>query len=331
MSLQLNWRNSGNGTRTGSTAANLFADLKALVDSHSADPNYLWEVLDSSVAATPFYLFFGLKSGAPGRILLLMFTSSPAANNAAILDTTPTNNNLQVAWFPNGNAGTVSNLTAASGTISGNDTGAIKCTPGAPLSFIYANSNDVPFYFESQEGIFFGMGNTASNTVYGCAAGKVVVDGNDDAQDSCVGFSANAVSSIGNGNNAPIAYTPTAANAGGTLAVVRTNYGAANAPYFMAYSQAGSWASQTTNTASPLVDTSAQRAWFLAIQLLRQAAKGGGFALKLRQMALGPPGPAGAFPTYNTALLTPAAQCLFARSSGGVNNSTSLWLTNFKV
>lgn len=156
MSATLTWYNSGLGTKTGTTVAALINDIVSLVNSYSGDANFSWQVASSSTAASPNYVVLKRKDGSAGRILLVIWTSAPAGNNAAILDQAPSSNSLYGAWFPSGNVDTPSNLTASSGTILGNDSGCTKVWAPMVVGAVYAASFQ-PFYFDSAEAVSSGF------------------------------------------------------------------------------------------------------------------------------------------------------------------------------
>ena len=327
MSATLTWFHSGNGAKTGTTNATLIADIVSVFNSKLADSNYSWQVASSdAVGPNVFYIVLKRKSGSNGRILLVIWASAPAGNNSAILDTAPTLNALFGAYFPNGNVDTPSNLTASSGTIMGNDTGAVKVWGSQSVATIYATSI-LPFYFDSAEAVVFGFQNpaSASNGFYS-GAGTLLVDGSDNAYDG-VFSTASSASAFGSSSN-PLSWTNATVPAGTATAHVRTNFGASNRVYFMAWDASGGWAGIGTVAADPLQDTSIQAAWFVPVQLLGQT-KGEGFVLKLRQLAHGPfVGTLTPFAPYNTAGPVVAARQISNSSSSATGQ---LWSTNFKL
>ena len=99
-----------------------------------------------------------------GPILLAVWTSAPAGNNAAILDGAPSSNPVYCAWFPSGNVDTPSNLTASSGTIMGDDSNCVKVSAALAVATIYA-TGIVPFYFDSAEAVIFCWQNPSNNVL----------------------------------------------------------------------------------------------------------------------------------------------------------------------
>lgn len=324
MSATLTWYNSGLGTKTGTTVAALINDIVSLVNSYSGDANFSWQVASSNTASSPNYVVLKRKNGSAGRILLAVWTSAPAGNNAAILDAAPTANALYGAWFPSGNVDTPSNLTASSGTILGDDSGCTKVWAAMLTSTIYAASFQ-PFYFDSAEAVFFGFQNPAAPTLYGAGAGDLLVDASDNAYGCVVGYAAQSLGNFST-TTAVMAWSATKPNASATTACTRTNYGAADRVYFHAYTPSSTWAAANVSATDILTDTANSEAWFVPVQLLGQT-KGEGFVLKLRQFGYGP-GTTGAFTPYNTTGPVVAARQFNAATAGGNGYP---WFTNFKL
>ncbi len=326
MAATLNWQSSGLGTKTGTTVAALITDLVALFNTYSGDANFKWQVASSSsTASSPNYIVLKRKDGSAGRILLAVWTSAPAGANAAILDQAPATNNLYGAYFPSGNVDTPSNLTASSGTIMGNDTGAVKVWAAMPVTSIYTTSLQ-PFYFDSAEAIYFCFQNPASASVYLAAAGAILVDGSDNAYDGVMSFGSSLAAAISSQNSAVMPFSITKPNAGATNACVRTNYGSTDRVYYQAWSCSSTWAASPVGPTDILTITASNLAYFVPIQLLGQT-KGEGFVLKLRQFGLGP-GTVGPFTVYNTTGPTVVARQINAATTGGNGYP---WLTNFEI
>lgn len=324
MSATLSWASSGLGTKTGTAIGNLFADLVTLITSKAGDASFKWQVASSNTGSTPYQITLKPKSGAAGRILLVAWSSAPAGNNAAILDTAPTTNTLYGAFFPAGNVDTPSNLTASSGTIMGDDTGAVKVWAAMSIASIYGASIR-PFYFDSDEAVAFCFQNPANNSAFFAAAGAILVDASDNAYNAVLS-TATGGSAFGSNSASPLPHTVSAVLAGSTTACVRTNYGSSNRVYFMAWLPSGSWAASAVSATDILTITASNLAYFVPLQLLGQT-KGEGFILKLRQMAIGP-GSVGAFTVYNTTGPVVAARQVCAATAGA---NGQLWLTNFKL
>lgn len=326
MSSTLTWNFSGLGSKTGTTAAAMLTDFKAVFDSKNADGTFLWTVAASELVTSPLYINLKRKDGSVGRILIVIWTSAPAGNNSAILEGAPTNALGFACYFPNGNVNTPSNLTASSGTIMGDDTGVIKATSFGSFGTTYS-SNIVPFYAECSAGIFFGVGTPAASTIYGTAVGEFLVDAADNAYAGILNFTGNSTTLTQFGA-AIMPWSTGDITAGGnsSSSYVRTNYGAADRLYFFAYTPSGNWPSASVSSTDILTDVSNGKAWFAAPILLGQT-KGEGMVLKLRQICYGP-GTQGPFQPYFNSGPTVVARQFCCQTTG----YTGLpWLTNFKV
>lgn len=327
MSATLTWFNSGLGTKTGTAVGNFYTDMKTVIDSKSGDADFTWEVSASNLGSTPYYLWLRPKGGANGRILMISWTSSPAGNNSAILDTAPSTSGTYVAWFPNGTAASPSNLTASSGSISGDDTDCCKVASAGTASTLYG-TNFQPYYFDSAEGVVFCSCNPASTAVYMWGAGDLVVDGNDDAYGVSLGYNGGSVASFGN-NTGPSTWVAAGTNAGSGATGFKSNYAsqAAGITWFHAWQPSGAWATTSIGPSDILTDTTNTDAWFVPMALLASNIKGGGFPLKLRQICIGPSSQ-GQFTVYNTTGPVAAARNVSAYTTGATGYP---WLTNFKV
>lgn len=137
MSTTLTWNFSGLATKSGTTNTALIDDIVALVNSKSGDANYKWQVASSNTAGNPLYVVLKRKDASAGRLLLMVFSSAPGASNTAAFDQNAQANQLYGAWFPNGNVDVPSNIAVASGTMMGNDTGAVKVWAGIGVVSAY--------------------------------------------------------------------------------------------------------------------------------------------------------------------------------------------------
>lgn len=325
MSATLTWFSSGLGTKTGTTAILWLTDLKTLIDSKSGDSNFKWEVQASNLGSSPYYLWIRRKDASNGRILVVHYGSAPAGNNAAIFDTAPGTTNVHFAWFPNGSAASPSNLTASSGTISGDDTNCVKAASTA-VATPYGTGLQ-PYYFDCNEGIVFCTGSPTAATGYWFGAGDLVVDGADNAY-GCTFASAQTHASFGTASGTGWAdWISTATLSGAAGSYLKTNYGSTNRCFFSAYKPSGAWATQTVGPNDILTDTANLKSWFVPFYLVATQVKGGGFPIKLRQIALGPV-TVGAFSVYQTT--GPVVQAR-AMCSGSTGSSGSPWMTNFKL
>jgi hypothetical protein len=321
MSATLTWASSGLGAKTGTTNATLITDLVTLINSKLADATFAWQVASSSTAG-PLYIVLKPKGGAAGRILLVIWATAPAGNNAEILDTTPSTSALYCAYFPAGNVDTPSNLAASSGTILGNNTDAVKVCGGLAITTIYA-ANVQPFYCDSAEAVMFGFQNPASASCNAIAAGNIVVNAADNAYGATMSLLA---STFGSNSASPMPWLGTAILAGSTTPHLRTNFGAANRAYFCAFIPSGLWANQAVGAADVLTNTATSQFAAFPCPLLGQT-KLEGLAIKLRQIAFGP-GATGAFAAYNTTGPVVAARQFNAATAGG---NGFPWLTNYKL
>lgn len=325
MSATLTWASSGNAVKTNTTLAAYLDDLDTLVTSKSGDASFTWQTVGKNSSATsPGYIVFGPKGGGAGRILIVCWTSAPAGNNPAILDQAPVTNQLFICYFPNGTANTPSNLTASSGTIMGNDSGCTKVVSGNAFATAYGALFQT-FYFDSPEGMIFAMANPASTSMYCFGAGNLVVDAADVAYPCSFGFGGNSIGAFGASSGAPMPWTAAIPLAGSASPALRTNYGATNSLFFMAFLPAV-WASTVVGSTDILTDNSTNKAWFVPVPLAGQT-KGQGFALKFRQFGWGP-ATTSAFSIYSTTGPVVAARCVNNGTPGGVGYP---WVTNFKL
>lgn len=324
MSATLTWASSGAGTKTGTAIGNLFADLVTLITASSPSATFSWEVASSNTGSTPYQITLKPKAGGAGRILLVAWSSAPAGNNSAILDAAPTTNSLYGAYFPAGNVDTPSNLTASSGTIMGDDTGAVKVWAAMSIASIYGASI-APFYFDSAEACVFAFQNPGASQCFMAGAGALAVDSSDNAYSAVFSLGTSSAANFGS-QAAVLPHVVTAINASSNTACVRTNYGASNRVYFQAWIAAGTWGTVAVSSTDILTDTSNSKAWFVPMQLLGQT-KGEGFVLKLRQIGMGP-GTTGPLTPYNTTGPVVVARQINLATVGGNGYP---WLTNFKI
>jgi hypothetical protein len=324
MSATLTWFHH-QGAKTGTTSAALITDLAAMVNAKLADANYSWRVASSQSATSPYYCVLKRKDGSAGRILFVIWTSAPAGNNAAILTGTPTNDHLYYTWFPAGNTDTPLNLTAASGTILGDDTGALYVGGTFQLTTVYGASAQ-PHYFDSAEGIAFGLQNPASTSLYGGFIGKVLVDAADTAYDAMLYAGGSSLANFGALGSPSLAWMPASTSFAHNVSNqhIRANYGGNNKLFFQAWAASG-WGNLAVGSNDILTDTALSKAWFVPYPLAGHT-KGQGFPLKLRQIAFGP-GVTGPFAAYSSGGVV-QARCMAAATLG---SNGYPWLTNFKL
>jgi len=326
MSGTLTWHKSENATKTGTAIGDLFTDLKNMFDAKSGDSDFKWQVSGSNIGSTPYYIMLKRKSGAVGRILLVAWSSSPAGNNAAILQQAPSTNAIFMAYFPAGNADTASNLTASSGTIAGDDTGAVKCSAGNAISTVYTTSFQCS-WFDCEDGAIIMYQNPAGSTQYWQGAGDLVVDASDVAYPCTIGVPSNASNfstTSGwfswNGPSSTI-------NAGqASSGVIRTNYGGTDRLFFPAFIM-NTWPAQTLGGGNEILrDAGTSKAYFAPMILVGRTV-GVGFPLKLRQIAVGP-ATSTAFAVYSESGPVVVAM---QPNSYTLGQTGSCWLTNFKL
>lgn len=328
MSATLTWFNSGLGTKTGTAITNFINDLSTLVVSKAGDANFSWEEAGKNVAGTPYWYLLKRKDASAGRIALINWASAPAGNNVAILEQAPATN-IFMCYFPNGNVDTLSNLTASSGTICGNDTNCIKVCPLPTIGSMYG-TNYVPFYFDCYDGIFLGVQNPASSSLYGGFAGELAVDLADNAY-GIVGVSGSTQSwsAFAATSSQTISWAAGDLPAGeGNTALMRSNYGSADRNYFPAFAPSGSWTQQSIGANDILTNTSLSKAFFCPVMLLANQVKGAGIQIKLRQIAWGPINP-GQFGVYSETGPVVMARQFCANTAGGTNGSP--WVVNEKI
>lgn len=324
MSATLTWANSGNLTKTGITAGLLLDDLDAGITANSANSAFTWQTAGkNSVTGSPLYLVLSPKGGGVGRILIVIYTTAPTSVNTILFDQSPVLNSIFIAYFPNGNINTPTNLNTNTGGIMGNDTGATKAACANTVSAFYPASQ-LLWYFDSAEGVVIGCSTPASGTTFMMGAGNLIVDAADVAYPAAMGSHGwqpgAAGSSVWN-------WSPSTILAGATASEQpRCNYGSPNQTFFMGFQPIGVWANQPQGTSDVLTNSALNQAWFVPIPLLGQT-KGQGFVLKLRQMGFGP-GTVGAFATYSTTGPVVAARQFCNITVGG---NGFAWFTNFKI
>jgi hypothetical protein len=333
MSATLTWFNSGLTTKTGTTRVALFTDLKSLIDSKSADANFNWQVASSELTATvgqdPNYLVLSRKDASAGRILLLMYSQTPAGTNPVLFGQAPQVDFLYGAYFPNSTASTptVTNLSAASGDVMTTDTDAVRVWTALHIAAVYDTSFRA-FYFDSAEAVVFGFQNPASTTCIMAGAGYLLIDASDAVYPAVFSLGSNPASAFGTTGAGALPWIPLSGQQlpGGTSAPsIRTNYGSVDRQYFQAWMPI-QWGGLSVIADDILTDTSTSKAYFVPIQLL-SGVKNEGFVLKFRQIAHGP-GTTGPFTAYNTTGPVVAARQFNATTTGGNGYP---WLTNFKL
>lgn len=327
MSTTLTWASSGNGVKTAATAAALLDDLDTLITSFSANAAFSWQKAGKQSVTTPLYLLLSRKDGSAGRIAIIIFTTVPTNIQPVLFDQLAAVNSVFIAWFPNGTGTTLSNLNATSGTVCGNDTGAVKCAGTQTFANIYA-ALFVPFYFDSYDGMYFGFANPAAGTsTFVIGAGVLVEDAAGIAYDATMTLGNGSASNWGSATSFPMAWVGAVQSAGAVGTRVCTNYGSANRSYFFAWAPSGSWAAQLHSAASDIMsDDANSKVWFAPVPLLGQT-KGEGAVLKFRQIGFGT-GTTNAYAHYDTTGPVVQAMQFCNATTGG---SGFPWLTNFKI
>jgi hypothetical protein len=329
MSSTLTWQSSGLGTKTGITSVALINDLVSLFASKAGDANFSWTVASSNNSSdTPYYIVLKRKNGSAGRILLMLWGTAPSAVQPKLYDAVAGVNGLNGTYFPAGNVDTPSNLNAALGTILGDDTGVMKIWPNMNIGTVYGASFQ-PYYFDSVDVLVFGFQNPGVNSAYLGMAGDLVVDANDIAYPATFSMGTGTANNIGaNGSSWGWSATSSSYTAGGTNSspVVRTNYGSANRIYWQAWCSSGSWAAQSTAGSDVLINDAVPASYLVPIPLIG-LTKGEGFALRMRQFAMGPSS------TGPFATLASSGPVIQARqvNAGVAGNFGCPWLTNFKL
>ena len=324
MSSTLTWYNSGLGTKTGTTSAALITNLVTLINSKLANADFSWQVASSVATGSTYHIVLKRKDGSAGRILLVIFTSAPANIHSTLFDgITPSINQLYGAFFPAGNTDTPVGLTAASGTILGDDTGAVKVWGAMDAGTIYA-VNCKSFYFDSYDAVVFGFDHSGANQTYMSGAGYLIVDSVDTAYPATIGLANNATYTFGGVGTSAFPWQPGRTEAGDVYPVVRTNLGSPAKQYFSGWLP-GNWAAQTV-TSDLLTDGANSKAYFVPVQLIGHT-KGEGFVFKLRQIAMGPTSSAAASIYSTTGPVVAARQ--FSHQVGGAAGVP--WMVNFKL
>jgi hypothetical protein len=316
-------------TPTATGEIGFFNDMVTMINNKLGDASFSWKVLSSNVASSPYYVVLGRKDNSAGRILLIDYLSSPAGYNPSLFDSpTVTTDYCQVAYFPNGNVSTPSNLTSNTGAVMGNDTGVVKLTSNqTPITSMYnALTGTILYYFDSYDFVSIGVGN-AYYQQWAFIGGKCLVDYTGTAYDGCMG------SIIGTSqNSALMQWCPSTVSTPAGLAtynIIRTNYGSNNRAYFSAFPNSAWLYTANGTTGDILADNSNSKAWFAAYPLMGQT-KGEGVVLKLRQMAWGPSTNV-AFQEYSVSGPTVAAISANNSASGSTTSYSNLWFTNFQV
>lgn len=330
MSTTLNWASSGNAaSNTGTTPSGVINDLNTLITSKSGVAAFNWQVAGSSLATTPFYVVLSRKDASAGRIVVMSLSTAFTSIQPTMFDQLPAISNVFIGWFPNGTASTLLNLNATSGTVCGNDTGAVKCSSFAAVGGSYSAAARL-FYYDSYDGIYLCACDPASPAQYVVGAGQLVEDASGVAYDTTLGTgnSSSFGASFGTGTFTYVGLSGIV-NSGALPNSVRVNYTPipTATQFYSPFTGVGVWATLLNSSAdSVLADNANSKVWFAPFTLMPNT-KGGGAVLKLRQLGYGP-GTTGPFAAYNT---TGPVQQAIQMINATAGSTSGAWLTNFKI
>jgi hypothetical protein len=329
MSALLTHHVAGPQAKTGTGNADFVNDLVSLVNSKSGDADFKWQIA-SSQNSNPFYVVLKRKDASNGRIMLICHSSAPAGANSAIYGGSPTANSWCITWFPNGNVDSPSNLSAASGTILGNDTGVVKASSMIAISTLYTTSVTLS-WFDSEETFHLIAANPASVTTYSLHAGKIYVDAADNEYDGVFCTNAtNPLSLFGSKTSSAAWQPPSVSMVYGQTGTMffGTNYGAADRKFFQGMVP-NSFLNNNPGSDEIMRNSATNQVSFFPINLIGQT-KQVGFPLKLRQMAYGP-SPTGPLEVHNeSGPVTKAFSMQHTTSPAGASAQWP-WLLNFKI
>lgn len=328
MSATLTFASSGLTAKTGTTVSATWTDLLSMFTAQAGNAAFSWAVASSNVGSSPRQITLKPKGGGAGRILLVQWDSAPGSNNSAILGGAPTTTVIYACYFPAGNTDSPANLTAASGTILGDDTGVTGAVMCGAQTALYATSVQC-YYFDSAESILICFNNPGGATTYGIFVGGIAVDGNDAVVTGVMGLGTTPNTlTFGATTGFPLPFTTSTYTKGtSTAPVVHLYYNGAVKAFYIAYMPSAVWATQAPGAADILSDTGTTDVWFVPIPLISNT-KGEGFVLKLRQLGLGT-GTTGAFTIYNSTGPVVQARSIVSATAGSAAGYP--WLTNFKI
>lgn len=330
-SSTLTWRCGANPAVSATTSGggHWMQKLNDAVVANAGDSNFKWQVASLSTT-NPFYCVLKRKDGSAGRLLFLSYSSAPANANPPILGSTSiTANCPMVCWFPSGNVDTPSNLSAASGTVMGNDAGATGCVLFGPN---IASGNTLT-YWECEDAVVVSYQSTAASTHYAAVGGKCFVDSSDVEIDGVVPFSnnSNGVSGYWSGSSAPVWTNSVPPVAGAVTHAARITFsgGSQNVFYRVSNPPQSFLAQSGSPVNDPLLDTGTTTVWFLNSLWAPAYSQpcGKGVYVRLRQIGYGPES-SSAFQVYNTTGPTVQARSMLPIS--GVTAGVP-WMTNFKL
>lgn len=329
MSAILTWHRAAPPTKTGTGIANLIDDIVTLVNSVSGNADFKWQVASSS-NTSPYYVVLKRKDASAGRILMFGYSSVPGTPHTTLFEASSLsgfNNYMWLAYFPNGNTDSPSNLTAGSGTIMGNDTNAIRVS-GYALSTTIYGASIVPHLFDSQEAVAIAFNNPGATGVFMWMAGDILVDANDDAYPGVfANDTSTSMHNIGANSTASSMVPAGTAQLAGTLVggYVNSNVGATGRKWWIAFRPNG-WADRATLSDDPLQNAATSKAYFVPIQLVSNV-KGVGFGVKFRQFTWGPQVNT-QYATFNEVGPVVAAMSMHVSTQTPAGYP---WFTNFKI
>lgn len=330
MSDLLTWRQAGPAPKTGTTNTAMFDDIATLINNEAANDDFLWEVASVNSAATPFYCVLKRKDASVGRILVVLWSSAPAGNNAAIcISGAPSNNSIYMTWFPNGNTDTPLNLTAASGTILGDDTDVLFLTHRLQTTTAYSGTKQIQCV-ANEEGLVFSFQADNDNDQGLMGAGNLVVDYADNAYPACFGHTAITISA-----NWPLSipYSFSTDITSANWPLVRSHHPTPNSNSFIPFSPAGLWNIQLWNDTNDVLHNHAESKMWLLPTPLAPYVKGGPWDLKMRQMAIGPTHLLGG-DTFNSYIYDSNAlqpDAIQLNLSNKTVDDSFCWFTNYKI
>ena len=263
-----------------------------------------WQICSFNDSSAPYYLTLKRKSGAAGRILFVVPTSSPGTTyNPQFGNNLNWNSsNMRVAFFQNATSDTPANILATSGDVFTNPSGGSGLGP----SFAATSGTNLFGAWICEDGIVLRYGTAATSAML-IAVGDLL-------EDSA-------------GNQAPISIASTAADLSMSASASPTVFTAGGFTLLAGASiQLGIGWAPPAAISTYLRDSGPKSAWFLPRSLCSfQLPLGEIMKYKLRQIAYGPT------PLSSYETLTDTGSVLKAISIFPGTTTGQPWLTNFKV
>jgi len=327
---------------SAATTAQYFADLHTMIAANSGNAAFSWATSAVNSPAGYDYIVLYPKSASfptPAPVILIIsYTSGPATYNTDIFDTLPTANEVYICYFPVATTNTASNLLPAatgSSAIFGNDTNCVKASGNVITTSGYVSGWQL-YYFDSADAVVVGMGNlaTALNQIF-YGAGICLSDfaGTPNLYTATFAFNSQV-----SGNNATLfsggQVLGIAEPAGTPTYCIRTNYGAANSTtedfWQIPSTVTTSWLLQSFGVAADIMADSPTGVVYFTPILISGPSQGGGAALKLRQIAFGPPALINA--AFHTISTAGGIQAIHAYNTTITPlNLISPWFINFVI